>query len=664
MKTISIIALLPAISLVIPADSVASPKAFGPRGYFNSDDALAPIDISQSQIFESKPRAALFAEQPALNLSQLVKLAKVRFITDSDGRLSFDRQDFSTEELCRSAGYGYKNCPAGYVTGGSCPYDNAYVKECINPDAWCQTHGYITSTCQVPSYPSQPCPYNNNFFRSCENDYKRSCEELGFTADCDNGKIADSGAVCKYDSSYHGCICNPCGGYEYTVEQATAQGWHPSQEVCNSCGTVKYKRIADSCDGYLDCDNGPETGAGFCWSGNIKKYTACKSCSCEEEGYFRNQTQCGLGYVLSETEVCPCDASYKKCVTSCRIQAINSGNYAEDANGILYSKSKPSIAYIEYDTDNIPSENSNGEYYESIYGAIAIDQPACRALAKPVLTASAVKDPYSLSHRFNDIDLHIVGDGKYIVNRQASLGGASNKVTILKPFDLEINAGMSFYGDKQLNRVTIDTYTVYFEDDSVINELNILAGSTLRQWDSCRVEVETLNLSGTLDVNRDGFHNQYWTVKNLNMNGNGELIMKDNYYAYLTAEKVTMRDRSYMIVSKNSSIIKADLYGHSSMYFDLSSDEKATLGSINMYPDDTGKPCLIWSRGTLAYNGTDYQSSECGGEDHWGTLYSIFVADKNQTPVTFNPSETCPKTETYNVLSGYAKFTDYCFEMR
>ena len=151
------------------------------------------------------------------------------------------------------------------------------------------------------------------------------------------------------------------------------------------------------------------------------------------------------------------------------------------------------------------------------------------------------------------------------------------------------------------------------------------------------------------------------------MNGKGKLIMKDSYYAYLKAEKVTMRDQSYMIVTEDTSIGKAELYGHSTMYFDFGNyrgSNKAALGSVNMYPNDKGKPCLVWSDGTLKYNGTDYQSSECGGKDHWGTLYSLFVADKNQTPVTFNPSETCPVTETYNVLSGYAKFTDYCFEMR
>lgn len=665
MKTISIMTLLSAFSLVIPTEVFASLQANVPQGYLYSEDTFTPTGISQSQLCESKPRVALLAERPAFTFSQLVRLAKVRFITDNDSRLDFDKQDFSTEGLCHSAGYVYKNCPEGYVTGSSCPYDSTYVKECVIPDSWCLSHGYQSGNCKAPSYPTQPCPYNPNFFRSCENDYKRACEELSYTANCDSGTIADPAAVCPYDSSYHGCVCNPCHGYDYTAEEATAQGWHPSQDVCNSCGTIRYKRQADSCDGYLDCDNGPETGAGFCWSGTVKKYAACKSCSCEDEGYYRNQTQCGLGYVLSESEVCPCDASYKKCVTSCRIQALNSGNYAEDANGVLYSVKSPNTAFIEYSTDDIPAKNSNGQYYEYIKGAIAIDQPACRSLTTPVLTASAVKNASSLSHRFSDIDLVIVGDGKYTINKYASLGANNNKVTILMPFDLDVNANMSFYGDKKLNKVTINSNSVYFEDNADIKELNVLDGMSLRQWTSGRVTVETFNLSGTAEINRDGFKNQYWTVKNLNITGNGKLIMKDNYYAYLKAEKLTMRDQSYMIVSENSSIGKADLYGHSTMYFDFgnySGTNKATLGSVNMYPDDKGKPCLLWTEGTLNYKGADYQSSQCGGKDYWGHLQTIFIADKNQAPVTFDLSETCPMSETYNVLNGYAKFTDYCFE--
>lgn len=663
MKIISLCALLSVLSLVSPAESVASRSSDWPKGNIHSNYTFAPIDISQSQAFESKPRAALFADQPALNFSHFPRLAKVRFITDQDNRINFDRQDFSIAELCRAAGYGYQNCPAGYVTGGSCPYDSSFVKECFEPDQWCLQNGYSNSSCSAPQYPSESCPHKDSLFRGCETDNKRACEELGYSAVCDSGMIADPASVCRYDSSWHGCICNPCSSYDYTAEEATAQGWHPSPDVCNSCGTARYKRIADACDGYFECDNGPETGAPLCWSGNIKKYAACKSCSCEDEGYFRNQTQCGLGYVLSENETCPCDASYKKCVTSCRIQALNSGNYAEDANGILYSKSSPSSAFIEYDTDEIPTFNTDGNYYQNIYGAVAIDLPACRALAKPVLTASAQKDPYSLSHHFVDIDLTIVGDGKYIINRSASLGEVRNTVNILKPFDLEVNNWLSFSGSKKLNVVTITYLASSINGDSTIKELNVLAGALYRQWERGHVNIDTLNLSGEIEVARDGSRNQYWTVKNLNISDKGKMVMTE-YTPHLDAQKVTIRDQGYMAVSKNTVIAEADLHGHGTMFFDLGNDEKSSLGKLNMYPDESGKPCLLWREGTLSYNGTDYASQTCGSKNYYGYWYSYYVADKNQTPAVFDNTQTCPLTETYNTLSGYKKFENYCLVNR
>ena len=61
------------------------------------------------------------------------------------------------------------------------------------------------------------------------------------------GKVGDTNQSCPYNESYKKCVCNPCGGYDYTAAQASAQGYTPG-EVCNSCGTMKYKRSANACD--------------------------------------------------------------------------------------------------------------------------------------------------------------------------------------------------------------------------------------------------------------------------------------------------------------------------------------------------------------------------------------------------------------------------------
>ena len=263
MKKLSKTLLMsPAVSLVLPAALFVS---------FNSAYASL-VDTSQNQTFESRPQAAASSKRPVS--SPFIKLAAVHFIAN-DGNLSFGNQEFLPEDICKQGGYTHKGCPAGYVKGEACPEDGSYVKDCIDPDTWCKNNGYEVTGCQVPQYPQGACPYGSGYYKSCETDNIRACKELGYSLTCEAGKVGDTNQSCPYNESYKKCVCNPCSGYDYTASEANAQGYTPG-EVCNSCGTMKYKRSANACDGFKECTDGGAAGAEVCYSGSLKKFSECK----------------------------------------------------------------------------------------------------------------------------------------------------------------------------------------------------------------------------------------------------------------------------------------------------------------------------------------------------------------------------------------------------
>ena len=291
MKIISNTICLSVFSLVCPAIPFASlPSAYA-----------SLVDTSQNQTFESEPAHSF-------------KLAAVHFITN-DNALNFGNQEFLPDDLCKQGGYTHNGCPSGYVKGEPCPYDSKFVKDCIDPDTWCKNNGYNVASCSVPKYPTTPCPYKSSLYKSCETDNIRACKELGYSLTCETGKVG--GDSCPYNSSYKKCICNPCSGYGYTAAQASAQGYVPG-EVCNSCGTVKYKRSENKCDGYKACDCGGEAGAKVCYSGSVQKFSSCLSCSKCESAYQYTKSNCSGTLYGWE-----CEGKYAGC--------------AEDNMYILYS---------------------------------------------------------------------------------------------------------------------------------------------------------------------------------------------------------------------------------------------------------------------------------------------------------------------------------------
>ena len=114
------------------------------------DSAYASLtSITQNQPFESKPTSSSFR-----------KLASVYFITGNDA-ITFDEQEFKTDDVCASAGYTFRSCPSGYIAVDPCPDDGSYYKNCIDKSTWCQNNGYNITSCQLPTYPMTQCPYNS-----------------------------------------------------------------------------------------------------------------------------------------------------------------------------------------------------------------------------------------------------------------------------------------------------------------------------------------------------------------------------------------------------------------------------------------------------------------------------------------------------------------------
>ena len=289
MKRISNTLFLPLFSLVSATSSYAA----------ISSSSASLVDTSQNQTFESGPTHSF-------------KLAAVHFITN-DNALNFGNQEFLPADLCKQGGYTHNGCPAGYVKGDECPYDSKFVKDCIDPDTWCKNNGYNVTSCSVPKYPANPCPYKSSLYKSCETDNIRACKELGYSLTCETGKIGDSAQACPYNSSYKKCICNPCSGYDYTAAQASAPGYVPG-EVCNSCGTMKYKRKGEDCDGFWECDDGGAPGAEVCYSGNVKKFSEC-NIICGSK-YQYDSSNCYGNSVLAGDY---CDGKYDKCISPAKI---------------------------------------------------------------------------------------------------------------------------------------------------------------------------------------------------------------------------------------------------------------------------------------------------------------------------------------------------------
>ena len=324
------------------------------------DSAYASLtNLTQNQTFESKPQVTIISKQ---STSSFTKLASVYFITGNDG-LVFDGQEFKTDDLCVTAGYTFKGCPANYIAVDPCPDDGSYYKNCIDKSTWCQNNGYNITSCQLPQYPATPCPYDASYYKTCETDNIKACKELGYSLTCETGKVGDTNNICPYNSSYKKCVCNPCSGYNYTASEATEQGYIMG-ESCNSCGTLKYKRTENACSGYTTCECGGENGAGVCYSGSTKKFSACKSCCNSSSSNWCSVHSTCHGDCCSDGSIEPCD---ERCGGSGCSSSDSGGSSCRMGEGNAYAScgctSHPRIDnyYLAYSSTYYACDDGNTE---------------------------------------------------------------------------------------------------------------------------------------------------------------------------------------------------------------------------------------------------------------------------------------------------------------
>ncbi len=221
----------------------------------------------------------------SFNSDNAVKLAAVCSIGGggcSEHQFGFGSSNnsfsFDPVQQCKDDGYKVTSCSGGSIPSGECPYKKGYFSTCSSAEQVCKESGYTITSCTPPAYPEGACPHSGTYFKSCSDNPGKACEEKGYTNACADGKIPDTSKSCSYDTSYTECKCDPCTGFDYTLEQAQSAGWHILGEACNSCGVFKYRREADTCTGFYTCDdNGGEVGADTCMSGDRKLFASCKS---------------------------------------------------------------------------------------------------------------------------------------------------------------------------------------------------------------------------------------------------------------------------------------------------------------------------------------------------------------------------------------------------
>ena len=411
MKKLSKTLLMsPAVSLVLPAAFFVS---------FNSAYASL-VDTSQNQTFESRPQAAAVSKRPVS--SPFIKLAAVHFL-GNDWKTSFGNQEFLPEDICKQGGYTHKGCPAGYVKGEACPEDGSYVKDCIDPDTWCKNNGYEVTGCQVPQYPQGACPYGSGYYKSCETDNIRACKELGYSLTCEAGKVGDTNQSCPYNESYKKCVCNPCGGYDYTASEANAQGYTPG-EVCNSCGTMKYKRSANVCDGFKECTDGGAAGAEVCYSGSLKKFSECKEV-CDPKFQY-DSSNCTGDKVLTGNS---CGGKYEKCTSPCGSEyAYDESNCPADKNfhcttpcGNKYSDCKPALftgktidkngMTYALNEDDCPGMVKRFVVYGNTFRTISNGlQTYTACTTADLICADLAKSLFNRGNTDNNININLAGD--------------------------------------------------------------------------------------------------------------------------------------------------------------------------------------------------------------------------------------------------------------
>ena len=258
--------------------------------------ALTYSDISASNLINTHTYTSTPSTKSATSFAQLNKSYKLVAICfmgyggcGDDGHFNKGSSgggggtnaddDFyiDTDKQCQNEGYSLTSCPAGSAAVGICPYNSGYYSGCKSYEELCKQDNYY-KTCSggMVLDTDQSCDYDSSYKKCISSE--EACVSEGYQSSCEDGKILDPGQVCSSNSAYKKCECDPCEGYEYSYEEATAQGYEVDGEACKSCGVMKYKRKVKECLGFSVCDCGGEIGTTECWSGQQQMFLNCKAC--------------------------------------------------------------------------------------------------------------------------------------------------------------------------------------------------------------------------------------------------------------------------------------------------------------------------------------------------------------------------------------------------
>lgn len=167
----------------------------------------------------------------------------------------------------------------------------------------CLLDGYKLTSCPENAALAYQCPWGINLYKQCIS-YAKLCNDKGYVITCAAGYEPNLNQTCPYDSLYVKCQCARCLGYDYTLEEANAQGYVPDGEPCLSCGVNKYKRKINPCKGFehdnTNCNVGVcgRLSGDTCVSGMMIKYKECRACPVPPE------PQCAEGLVNMKTYWC------------------------------------------------------------------------------------------------------------------------------------------------------------------------------------------------------------------------------------------------------------------------------------------------------------------------------------------------------------------------
>ena len=328
-----------------------------------------------------------------LNPNNAVKLAAVCALGGGKcNNLSFQPSlKLDPIALCKDEGYTYNSCVNG-ILSDECPHKKGYFRKCtLSADA-CIAEGYKITSCSLPSYLSQPCPYNDSYHKSCVKNSDKACQEAGYFK-CGIGEVAD-GSQCPYDSNYYNgpCNCAPCKGYQYSLSQASSEGWEPDGTPCQSCTSLKYKRKATSCGtNFHTCSNGGTIGASSCKSGDETLYTECKpDINCATGGYYTAKQIKKLctpisyeGLSCFECRQPSCEEGGLLAAKEAGLNCMEKAYYGQTCYSCgLYTKDN----CVEYSWVNSDFENNNGE--KASDQCIFIDANTCRRCQEGYLPMS------------------------------------------------------------------------------------------------------------------------------------------------------------------------------------------------------------------------------------------------------------------------------------